>query len=179
MTLSTLAVILGLGFALPQLFGIFKPAQFRDAVRRFPRSNAAGYALMALGTAWFFHYFGQESVSDFVTFKPYMYAAFTLIAVGTCVFVSDFLAARGLAVVLLLLAKLMVDTARWAESDWRLVIVTWAYVLAVAGMWFTIAPWRLRDLLHWGTANDHRVRVGSGVRMAFGLFVALLGVTVF
>ena len=28
----------------------------------------------------------------------------------------------------------MVDTERWAESQWRLVIAVWAYVLVVAGM---------------------------------------------
>ena len=58
-------------------------------------------------------------------------------------------------------------------------IVTWAYALVVAGMWFTISPWRLRDLLNWATATDTRIRVGSGVRLAFGLFVAVLGLTVF
>jgi len=46
-------------------------------------------------------------------------------------------------------------------------------------MWFTISPWRLRDLLDWATATDTRVRVGSGIRLAFGLFVAVLGLTVF
>jgi hypothetical protein len=179
MSLSTLALILGLGFGLPQIYGILKPGQFRDAVRRFPRSRPWGYVLIGLGTAWFFHYFDQEGVSDFAAFKPYLYAAFAAIAVGTCVYVSDFLAVRGLAIVLMLLAKLMVDTARWVETEWRLVIVTWAYALAVAGMWFTISPWRLRDLLHWGTATETRVRVGSSVRLAFGLFVAILGLTVY
>jgi hypothetical protein len=95
------------------------------------------------------------------------------------VFVRDFLAVRGLAILMLLLAKVMVDTARPPDTEWRLVIVTWAYVLVVAGMWFTVAPWRLRDFLEWGTQTDPRVRFGCGVRLGFGLFVALLGVTVF
>jgi hypothetical protein len=59
------------------------------------------------------------------------------------------------------------------------VIQTWAYVLVVAGIWLTISPWRLRDLLNWATANDTRVRVGSGIRLAFGLFIAALGLTAF
>ena len=94
---------------------------------------------------------------------------------------QDFLAVRGLAVVLLLLAKLMVDTGRpdLAQTHWVLVIQTWAYVLVVAGMWLTISPWRLRDLLDWGTANEKRIKVGCGLRLAFGLFVAVLGLTVF
>jgi hypothetical protein len=95
--------------------------------------------------------------------------------------VQDFLAVRGLAVVLMLLGKLMVDTGRpWlGQTGWVLIIQTWAYVLIVAGMWFTVSPWKLRDLLEWGTATEQRVRVGCSARLAFGLFVAVLGLTAF
>ena len=92
---------------------------------------------------------------------------------------DGFSGARGLAVVMLLLAKTMLDAQRWADSEWRLVIAVWAYMLVVAGMWFTAWPWRLRDFLNWVTASETRTRIGSGVRMAFGLFVALLGFAVF
>jgi hypothetical protein len=179
MRLSTLAILLGLGFGLPQIYGLLHPARFRDTVRRFPRSEPWGYALMLVGTGWFLWNLQNENISDFAAYKPLMLVGFGAVGVGACVFVRDFLAVRGLAIVLMLLGKLMVDTARWADSDWRLVIVTWAYVLVVAGMWFTVSPWRMRDLLEWGTRTDLRVRLGSGLRLAFGVLVALLGMMVF
>jgi hypothetical protein len=46
-------------------------------------------------------------------------------------------------------------------------------------MWFTVSPWRLRDILYWATANEARIRFGSAMRAAFGIFVAVLGLTVF
>ena len=79
----------------------------------------------------------------------------------------------------LMLAFLMVNTARWVDTHWRLVIITWAYVWVLAGMWFTVSPWRARDLIDWATASEARTRLLSGVRMAFGLFVAALGLTAF
>jgi len=82
-------------------------------------------------------------------------------------------------VVFMLLAKLMVDTARWVDTEWRLVIVVWAYVLVLAGIWFTVSPWRLRDLLAWATASEKRVKIGCAVRLAFAALVVILGVTVF
>ena len=179
MKLSTLSVLLGLGVAAPQLYALLRPAAFATAVRRFPRSLAWGYALMGLGTVWFLFYLRLESVSDFAPYKPLMNVGFVLLGVLTCTFVKDFLAVRGLAVVLLLLAKLMVDAARWADSPWRLVIVVWAYALAIAGMWFTVSPWRMRDLLQWATASERRIRLGSYGRLAFGLLVIILGLTVF
>jgi hypothetical protein len=179
--LSILSVLLGLGLGLPQIYGIVKPAAFAAAVRKFPRSLPWGGALMVLGTVWFLWNLSQESIADFATYKNALFAGFAGVGLGTCIFVQDFLAVRGLAIVLLLLAKLMVDTGRPAlgQTHWVLVIQTWAYVLVVAGIWLTISPWRLRDLLVWGTASEQRIKVGCGLRLAFGLFVAALGLTVF
>jgi hypothetical protein len=177
--LSTLAVILGLGLALPQVYGLMKPAAFAAGMRKFPRSLPWGIVLMLLGTGWFLWYLNKESISDFAAYKETLLLGFAAVGVASCFFVQDFLAVRGLAVVLMLLAKLMVDTARWADTEWRLVIITWGYLMVIAGIWFTIYPWHLRDLLNWATASEKRVRLGSAIRLAFGLFVAVLGLTVF
>lgn len=179
MKLSTLSILLGLGVGLPQIYGLVQPAAFQAAVRKFPRSLPWGWALMLLATVWFVWNVTREPDADFAAIKPFLMAGFVGVGVGACIFVQDFLAARGLAVVFLLLAKLMVDTARWADSDWRWVISGWAYVLVLAGIWFTVSPWRLRDVLEWGTASEARIKIGCAVRLAFGLFVAGLGLTVF
>lgn len=177
--LSVLSIVLGFVFALPQIYGVLKPAAFREVARKFPRNTAAGYVLMLLATAWFLAYLQQESISDFAAFKPVLFGLFALVGVGACLFVKDFLAVRGLAVVLLLLAKLMTDTARWVDTEWRLVIVSWAYVCVLAGIWFTVSPWRLRDIINWTTENEGRTRLFSGLRLAFCLLVVVLGATVF
>ena len=179
--LSTLAIVLGLGMGIPQIFGFVNPSGFAAAVRRFPRSLPWGYALMLLGTAWFVYNLSQESISDFAAYKNLLFAGFAAVGIASCIYVQDFLAVRGLAVVFLLLAKLMVDTGRahLAEGSWVLIIQTWAYLLVIAGIWLTISPWRLRDFLNWATANEKRIKVGCGIRLAFGLFVAVLGLTKF
>ena len=159
--LSTLAVLLGLGMGLPQIYGLVKPGAFAAAVRKFPRSLPWGYALMMLGTVWFLWNLNQESIADFAAYKPVLLAAFAAVGLGACVFVQDLLAVRGLAIVLLLLAKLMVDTGRPAlpVTSWALVFQIWAYLLVIAGIWFTISPWRLRDLLLWATASEKRIKI--------------------
>jgi len=177
--LSTLAIILGLLYGLPHLFGLLKPGQFGAVVRKFPRYTPIGYPLMLAATVWSLYYLSLETVSEFASFKPVLYTLFGAIGVGACIFVKDFLPVRGLSVLLLLLAKLMVDSARWVDTEWRLVITTWAYAWVLAGIWFTISPWRLRDLINWATANENRIRFVSGVRLAFGIFVTVLGLTVF
>ncbi len=178
LNLSILAIILGLTLGLPQIYGLMNPSAFAAAVRKFPRSLPWGYALMLLGTLWFLVNLSQESISDFAAYKNVLFAGFAAVGIGSCIFVQDFLAVRGLAVVLLLLAKLMVDSGRpyLAQTNWVLVFQGWAYVLVIAGIWLTISPYRLRDFVEWCTANEKRIKIGCGVRLAFGLFIAALGV---
>jgi hypothetical protein len=177
--LSTLAVVLGLAYGLAHVYGVVKPRAFGQALRRFPRFTPVGYPLMLAATAWFLYNLSLENVSDFTRMKPVMYLVFAAVGVGACLFVRDFLPVRGLAVLLLLLAKLAVDTARWEDTAWRLVITTWAYLWIIAGMWLTVSPWRLRDIFDWVAASDQRVRLFSAARLAFGVFVVILGLTVY
>lgn len=179
MKLWILVVLLGLGFGLPQLMGLAQPASWRRRLRAFPRSAVWGWPLMLLATVWFLWNLQQENISDFARFKPAMLVGFAGVGLGTCMFVRDFLPVRGLAILLMLLGKVMVDAARWAPSDWRMLVAAWAYVLVLVGMWFTVSPWRMRDWIEWTTETDGRVRLTCGLRLAFGLGVALLGLTVF
>ena len=90
--LSTLAVALGLGVALPHFYGLAKPAEWSNALRRFPRSLVWGYVLMLLGTGWFLYYLSLESIADFASYKNVLYMLFAAVGIGTCIFVQDFLA---------------------------------------------------------------------------------------
>jgi hypothetical protein len=160
---------------------LINPQKFAATVRKFPRNLPAGIFLMLLGAAWFVWNVNSEPIADFSAFKPYMLTIFAAIGILSCIFIHDFLAVRGLAVVFLLLAKLMVDTGRphLGESSWVLVIQIWAYILVIAGIWFTVAPWRLRDFLNWMTATETRIKIGSSIRLALAIFVLLLGLTAF
>lgn len=177
MTLSTLAILLGLGFALPYLYALISPQGFTDHARKFPRCEWSGYALMALGTAWFLYNFNRETLQEFLAYKKLLLLGFATLALAACIFVRDFLAVRGLAICLLLLGWFTLNTTRWADSTWRLLIVIWAYLWIIASMWLTVSPWRLRDYIQWLTASPARLRAISIGKVAFGFLVVLLGLT--
>lgn len=175
--LSILSTILGLIYGAPWVYGLVQPDRFASSARKFPRSLPWGIALMFLGTAWFLYNLSQESIADFAAFKNFLFLGFAAIGIGSCVFVQDFLAVRGLAVVLLLLAKLMVDSGRVALSStsWALVVQVLAYVFVLAGMWLTISPWRMRDFLGWMVGIPTRLKLICGLNAALALFLIVLG----
>ena len=179
MTFSIITMALGVVYLVPQIYALTNPEGFKEQARKFPRSLPIGYVLTLAATAWFLYYVQQEQIADFAAWKKYMLAGFAALGVGTCIYLKDFLAIRGLAVFLLVLAKLVVDTGRWVETPLRLFVITWAYLWIIAGMWWTISPWRGRDWIEWNVSDDSRLRILSGVRAVFSIGVIVMGATVF
>lgn len=179
--LSFLAIMLGLGYAALQAYGLVKPAALGRSLLAFARSHAWGVALMLLATAWFLYNLSQESIADFASSKNYLLIFFGAVGVGACYFVRDYLSVRGLAVLMLLLAKLMVDTGRPSLPTTTATILfqAWAYLFVILGIWLTVSPWRFRDWVLWNSANEKRMRIACCLRMALGLAVAILGFTKF
>jgi multisubunit Na+/H+ antiporter MnhG subunit len=178
-SLANLSLALGALMVITAVFGLVKTEGAMDWAKNFPRNETAGWTLMLAGMAWFLWVLKSETLADFEKFRMLFKVFIVATGVGACFFLKDFLAVRGLAVVLLLLAKLIVDTARWHESEWRLVLVVLAYALVIKAMWFTVAPWRMRDILDWATASERRFKMLCGVRLAFAVLLVVLGLTIF
>jgi hypothetical protein len=179
MTLSKLAILLGAGIAIPQIWALLKPTECAAALRKFPRSEAWGYLLMAIGAGWFLYRLNQEAIAEFATYKTYMLLGFGGIAVAACFFVTDYLAVRGLSITMLMLSAYVLSRTRFVDTPWRLVLVIAAYVWIIKAMWWMISPWRLRDMIQWATATPQRLRNIAMARLAFGVLVIVLGVTAY
>lgn len=179
MTFSLVTILVGIAYGLPQVYALMNPEDFKKRLKAFPRDVTIGYVLMWISTCWFLYNVHLEEIADFAAYKNLMLGGFAAVGVGTCIYLRDFIGARGLAVFLLLLAKLVVDTGRWVESPLRLIVITWAYVWIIAGMWWTISPWRCRDWFEWNIADDGRFKLLTIIRAAFALLVIVLGATVF
>ena len=176
MDLATLSIIIGVWAVVGNVYGVIQPRAFGEIVLRFPRNYPTGVVLTLIATAWFVWILQHETLADFDVHRTKMQVIFAAVGVAACLFLKDFLAVRGLAVILLLLAKTVVDTARFHDSDWRILLVTFAYIWVIMGMWFTVSPWRMRDLFAWGTADEKRFKILCGFRIGFGILLLMLGI---
>ena len=178
MKLSQLSLILGLGLVVSHALAFAQPGRAMQWLRRFPRNVPVGVFLMLLGTAWFEWNLMGETLEDIAHYKTLLLVFFPVVGVACCIYVTDYLAVRGLTVVLLLMAYVSCETARWHPSLWRDVITGWAYVWVLSALWLSVQPWRLRDWLNWLTATESRFKLAAGLGLAWGLFVTALGLTV-
>ena len=179
MDLATLTILIGIVIALPQVYGLIKPGELSIFARGLARNRIAGYVLIFIGAVWFLRVLEHETLADFEVYKSKMQIFFVLLGVGACVYLKDFLAVRGLAVVMLLLAKTVIETARYAETDWRLVLIVMSYIWIIFGMIFTVSPWRFRDMVNWTFSSEERIRRLCILRLALALLLVGLGLTVF
>ncbi len=186
-SLANLSIVLGVFLVSVAGYTLAKPVDVGQALRAFPRANAPGYVLMLAATAWFLWNIQVEDMADYRDIKHWFYLGFGAVGIGSCFFLRDFLAVRGLAVFMLLLAKLMLDTQRTymldapeaQMSEWRLVFAVWAYLIIVMSMWLVISPWRMRDMIEWMLAKSGRLAAKSWFRLGFGILLIALGLTVF
>ena len=186
-SLANLSVLLGVSLVALSGYSLARPAAVGQAMRTFPRANAPGYVLILAATAWFLWNIKSEDMADYREIKHWFYIGFGAVGIGSCIYLRDFLAVRGLAVFMLLLAKLMLDTQRHYMLDtpvanmweWRLVFAVWAYMIIVMSMWMVISPWRMRDMIQWMLAKPRWLAVKVWFQLIFGIMLIVLGLTVF
>ena len=90
----------------------------------------------------------------------------------------DFLAVRGLCVLLLLAAAPLLESAymEYAHPQ-RLLMVTPLYVCIGLAIWVGAQPWRCRDFVAWVFARPGRSRAVGGLLALYGLLLCGVSLT--
>ncbi len=177
--LKTVAIAVGTAIVAARLPGVLKPQAYRDWLRKFPRAVVPGIVFLSIALVWCLIIVNGAREDGMAVPKNAVYLFLVGIYIGLIALKFDFLAVRGLAILLLMVAKIVVDSANQLETPWRLVMTVLAYVWAIAGMWFTVSPYRLRDLIEWATDTESRTRTLSVVGCLFGLALIALGLFVY
>lgn len=148
------------------------------ALKAFPRSPAATLLLFGAGSVWFLFRVWHLSEADFGNYRTILFFAFAVIALLSFKYVPDFLAVRGLAILLLLVASPLLGAAYMHyEYPQRLLMVTLVYLGIALGLYLGAVPYRLRDFFEWLFRTTGRPKVLGGVLLAYGLILAVTAFT--
>lgn len=171
-TTTLLTALLLLGLSLPFLLNL---GGWQRALERFPRSELGAWITMGPGGAWFLYYVWTLSPADEL-FGPMtrfvLFGLFGIAWVSSFFVVKDFLSVRGLCVLVLLVAAIILQSAwgHW-EIPSRLFLVSFVYVALTLAIWVGISPFRFRDFIGWLYRSSGRVRALGGF---FGVYGAIL-----
>ena len=145
------------------------------ACRRLARDRAFGVVLAFLCLAWSAVGIQPMLEGGLAKFKPLLFVAVPVFTVVTYVYL-DFLLARALGALLVLLAEYLIHAAFVANLGlpWRTLYDLMNYAMGLCGMCVVACPWYFRDLLEKITASAGWRR-GTGL----GLLLGALGYLTF
>ncbi len=142
------------------------------AAKALPRSTPATWVFFGLGAAWFLWRLSRTGESDLIFFKtptPVM-IGFSVLAVLAFIYTPDFLAVRGLSILMLLAAEPLLYAAymEWSHPQ-RLLMVTAVYLGLTAALYLAAYPFRLRDFFDWLFRTPGRPKLIGTMVLAYGL----------
>lgn len=177
--LAITSIVLGTAIVAGRLPGLIAPEKFRQCALQFPRHVWWGRILMAVAAVWAWIVLFGAATDDWAWARPVVVIGVPVAYWLVIQFGNQFLAVRGGAALMLLVAKVILDGADSSELTSRLIVTVLAYLWVVAAIWMTIAPHQLRDVLGFVMANNTRCRLACATGVATGLLLLALGVFVY
>ena len=174
MTLFFATLITGLILlALGSLFLVSNSA-IKSMFKAFPRSQTATVIFFGGGAAMFLYQVANMSTADVIGFStptPFLYI-FGALAVLSFFYLPEFLAVRGLSIVILVGSWPMLMSAYGRyELPQRLWMVSALYIAISAALYLAASPFRLRDFFEWIYRTPARPRILGGVLATYGLLL--------
>ncbi|WP_438480668.1 hypothetical protein [Oleiharenicola lentus] len=172
MSLFLATLLPGLFIALLGTLLLINTPAISSTAKAIPRSKRAAWLFFGLAAVWFVWRVSQLGESDLIfakSPKPLM-IGFGVLAVLSFIYASEFLAVRGLSVLMLLAAEPVLSAAYMEyHHPQRLLMVTAVYLGVALAIYLGGAPYRLRDIFEWLFRLPSRPRLVGGILLAYGL----------
>ena len=151
-----------------------------STLKAVPRSPYATALFWGGGALWFLYMVWNISQADLVVFdspKPFV-LIFAVIALAAVYYMPDFLAVRGICVIVLLAAwKILCGLFGEYDHPLRLFVTVLAYAAVIKALVFACVPWLARDWLDWLFARAQRPRALGAAVLAYGALLAVIAFT--
>ena len=149
-------------------------------LKALPRSTTASLVLFGGGVLWFLVLVATMSDADriFGSSNVPWVVGFAVLGALSLKYVPDFLAVRGLSVLILLAAWPLLHAAFMQYGvQRRLFMVTFVFAAIAVALYLAAVPYRLRDFLRWLFARAGRARAFGGGLLAYGLLLIVVAFT--
>ena len=176
LSLHTAGIIAGILLLILAVPGLLKPDFMRNVAVRFPRSHAFGVGLLTVDLVWSLWLLSTMEMGEFSAFRRPLLIVLPIGYFLTIRFVNELLAVRALGVLCLLAAEPLLDAAFFRYEPSRLLVTVFAYLMVVAGLFWVMMPYLLRDQLQWSTRSAGRCRLLHGLVLLYGAAILAFAV---
>ncbi len=174
--LKAMGIIVGAWLILTHVFALVKPGIVKPFLKKFPRNDNLGVGMVIIAFVWAFMVWTCMDLGEFFKIERHVQYVLVLGCIGVIIYVKEFIAVRSLGFLMILAAAPILTSAFLKEPSSRLLIVAFAYVIAVKGMFWVGLPYLMRNQIDWVLAEDKRYRTGAIAGAAFGALVLVCAI---
>jgi len=173
-TLLATIFLLLLGLAL-----LWSSPAVERLLKALPRSQAASLILFGGSAVWFVYLITKLGPADFGDYRNYLVLIFGVVGVAAFFVTRDFLAVRGVAILMLLVARPMLDASLiyYPPPGSRVWLNAVVYLGIALAIYFGSLPYQARDFLLWLFARRSRARILGFLCAAYGIGLAVLAIS--
>ena len=180
MSLLLATLLPGIFLALLGGLLVWGDPRVSSTAKALPRSKRGAQLFFGLGALWFLWRLTRLGEADLIFFQTptYVIIGFGVLALLAYFYTPDFLAVRGLCVLMLLAAEPLLYAAymEFAHPQ-RLLMVSAVYLGLAAALYLAAAPYRLRDFFEWLFLRPGRARLAGWILLSYGLATAAAAFT--
>lgn len=180
MSLFTATLLPGFFLILIGALLVASNSVITSTLKALPRSPLASALFFGGGALWFLAIVWRLSEADRVVFQtntPFV-IFFGVLAVAAFYFIPEFLAVRGVCVLMLLSAWELLRAA-FGEYEYpqRLFMVAAVYLGVFLALYLAAVPYRMRDFFQWLFQRLPRARVCGAALLVYGVLLVAVAFT--
>jgi len=151
------------------LWMLLKPEESKNFFRKLPRNRMLGPWFLGAGMLWFWLLIApgnlgflsalQMDLGEFDRAKPILRILVPIAAYGMIAHVKEFIAVRGLGLLVLMAAAPLLYSAYLEPPASRLLVPIFAYGMIFKGLFWVGMPYTMRDAITWALKTDGRYKM--------------------
>lgn len=169
--LKLMGILIGVWLIASHAVALLKPGIVKPWLKQFPRNEKIGTVLVIIAFVWSFIIWSCMDLGEFFKIEKPVQVVLIAGCVGVIIYVKEFLAVRALGFLMILAAAPILDSAFLKEPQTRLLIVAFAYAIALTGMFWVGMPYLMRDQINWVLAKDNRLKIAALAGVVYGAVV--------
>ena len=178
-SLQTAALVTGLVLIAIHVAALLKADSWRSQLNALPRSQKAGTAILTVGFIWAMMVVTSCDLGEFDRLRWVAQFMFVAFYVGMLFWVTDYLGARSVGIILLLAACPILDAAFLKDPASRVILSSLCYVWLTLGLFWVGMPYTMRDQIAWVTKTPARYRLAAFAGLAWGALLVILSQTAY
>jgi hypothetical protein len=168
LSLRLVGLVVGLVLGVTHAYALCRPLACQAWLRAFPRSHPAGVFLLTICSIWAFLLIAAIDLGEFTVYRSPLLVLIPVAWFLSLKFADEFLAVRGLGMLLLLLAEPVLEATFLRPEGTRLLLVILAYGWVLKGLFWVGMPYLMRDQVAWIVRSPGRWTAACLLGLAYG-----------